>query len=414
MPHTIATRDVGNETNQSAEYKFVFQGSDKPTFADVHNATPSPNARIYENDNGNWVVEDMVWGGIDAWEYTNEFVRLAFSDPSRHEIQVNNQGWTASERFGETDTFAGGSESSKDQSDSGGEDDGKPEPAGGERESSRPASWKDVTGPIQNERPRYGNVNRRRMTADHATHYVGFGDFGTGDGSKSDPFGTLMDALNFMPYGVRHEYIMQVLPGMHDGEPGNSINTDPHRVGGIKSCQATILGDRDNPENHVLEANQWNLEYTAVPLSAKIAGMKVRGTVQSYGGAFAVEDSVIVPNGRWGNGNSYAVDTYDGTVMINQSAIRDEDGEADAVFNLTDDATIELGGNVRIDADCPLVTAGIGGGKLTIHPGAEINVSEVNTEGYEPSGIQVVDIGRQTSGLSAGNHVIRQGPNGRF
>jgi hypothetical protein len=412
MPHTIATRDVGSETDQSAEYKFVFEGSDKPEFADVHNATPSPNARIYQNNKGNWVVEDMVWGGIDAWEYTNSYIRLAFRDPSRHEIQVNDLGWTETDEFSETDTFAGGSEPSKDQSDSGGEDDGKPEPPSGERDSSLPASWRDVSGPVENERPRYGNVNRRGTTVDHTTHYVGFGDFRTGDGSKSDPFGTLMDALNFMPEQVRHEYIIQVLPGTHGGEPGNSINTDPHRVGGIKTCQATILGDRDNPENHVLEANQWNMEYIGVPLSSKIAGMKVRGTVQSYGGGFAVEDSIIVPNGRWGNNRSYAVDTYGGTVMINQSSIRD--GQADTVFNLTDDATIELGGNVKIDADCPLVSAGIGGGKLTIHPGAEINVPVLNTGGYEPSGIEVVDMGRQTSGLSPGNQVIRHGPNGRF
>ena len=403
--HDIVVNDAGG--NKPNKYKLVFSGDHKPTKTTHRGATVNSSDSVFKNNQGDWVAQGVVYGGKDGWTYSGEKLRMAFVEPGRIEIGINDNDWLPADDFNATDKFA--TDPDSDKSSGGGGGNSSPTDKGGS--SDKEASWVGRDGPIENLRERYGVVNRPRLTSDHETVYVGHGEFKTGDGSRGEPFGTVQDALNNMPEGIRHEYVMQSLPGTHDGEPGNSLNSDYHNLSGLSSSKIRLLGDRDNPQNHVHDANQMNFEFYSSALESQLEGIHFKGTVQTYEGSFSIEDSIMEPNGRWGRGNNYLLDTYGGKVIINRTEMRGNG--ADAVFNLTEGTGIYLGANVSIESDAPLCAAGIGGGQLSINPSAEIDVPCLSS-GWEPAGIQVVDTDGVTDGIETGKHVIRHGEDGLF
>jgi hypothetical protein len=102
---TIALRDESGESRN--DYKLVFSGDEKPSFADVHGATDSPNADIYQNNQNDWVIENHIWDGIDGWTYTGEKIQMVFDDTSRVDGQVNDKGWQPITDFDSAEEFGG-------------------------------------------------------------------------------------------------------------------------------------------------------------------------------------------------------------------------------------------------------------------------------------------------------------------
>jgi len=340
-------------------------------------------------------AEGAVGGGVDPYEYTG--VRDFNADnPENVRLHLKKSGSTRWEVISE----AGDSGGSDGEDETSSLDGGNDSPS-----SDGDAPWKGADGHITNTRPRYGVVNRPRSTSDHRTLYVGHGDFGTGDGTRSNPFGTVQDALNMMPERIEHDYIIQLLPGVHGGEPGNSLNTNEHTVIGLNSAKVQIRGDPNNPGNYAVEAAQINVEFYGGALETEFNGVHLIGALQNYDGSVSVQNSILEAGSRWGQGAEVAFDCYGGHIVFINSTIRAH--EAEAVFNLTENGEVQFGGNVTVDAgNTTLATTGIGGGRLSLHPSTNLNCGPL-TEGWEPGAFTVSDTGNVSNGHNEGRHAVR-------
>jgi hypothetical protein len=383
--HDIAVRDSGGDSANN--YVLVFDGDHEPTNTTKMGATSS-GGTVDKNPNGHWRVRnDAIWGGTDAWTYAGGKVRMAFDDPSRVDINVNEAGWHPATEYDATETLGSGGR---------GGSGGRSQPS-----SDGNAAWMDGSGLIRNTRPKYGLINRRATTVDHETVYVTpNGDFGEGAGTESNPFGSLQDALNYLPERVRHTYKIKLLPGHHEsGDVGSSFNAPLTSIDGINSAKVIIEGDTDNPNDHNVHANQINLQMYCTAQDFQIQGLHVHGTLQSYANSMFVDGCILEPNGRWGNGHAYALDFYGGKTALRECTIVDN-GQTDAAFNLTEMGTVMIGGYVDIDVDAPLGATGMGGGFL-VPNNAEVNANSV-TSGWEPAPFVAFDHQGALDGLDRG------------
>jgi hypothetical protein len=390
--HDIAVRDGGGDSANN--YVLVFGGDHEPENTTKMGASSS-GGTVDKNGNDNWRVRnDAVWGGTDAWTYSGGKIRMAFDDPDRVDINVNNNGWYPATDYNATETLGDGSGGG---GDSGGDDTGSSQPS-----SSGDAAWKDVSGPIQNTRPRYGLVDRRPTTVDHETVFVTpNGDFGEGAGTKSNPFGSLQDAFNYMPVQVRHTYKIKLLAGHHDSDDvGSSFNVPFTTIDGLSSAKVIIEGNTTSPSDHHVHANQINLQMDCTVQDFQIEGVHVHGTLQSYRTKVFVDGCVLEPNGRWGNGHAYAMDFYGGKAALRDCSVVDN-GNTDAAFNFTEMSTVMIGGNVNVDVDAPLGATGMGGGFL-IAKNADINADSI-TSGWEPAPFVVFDHQGVVGGMNRGD-----------
>lgn len=408
----IAIRDNA-EGQATCRYELEFKGEEKPEKTDRHGASINSADSIHKNADGNWVMSGGLNGGIDACTYDVKRLRMAFDDPSRIDIKINDKEWKESSAYDTTTTLGSGHDddgNNQDDSATGPSDGGDtPENSGGS--SDLPAAWKALQagGRLENLREDHGVVNRRPVTADHETVYIGHGEFGTGLGLEEEPFGTVQDAFNWSPRGVHHEYMMQLTPGHHDGEPGNSIHTDPHYVSGINSSRFRLVGSRDRPQDYKLEADQMNIELYGSCLESKIEGVHLHGTVQTYRGSFAIEDCIMTTNGRGTGRINCMLDSYKGTVVMIGTRIRG-DSDTDAVMNLTEGSHFIVHGNCSIDADAPLCAVGAGGGTVSIHPGAEVDVPQLTPDGWNAAGAVIRDWNGNVADTPTGGSAIVQTP----
>jgi hypothetical protein len=376
LPHNIAFRTTDGEANH---YEIVFEDT-RPQKVGAMGASIN-DEDVVEKPGEKWVATGAVGAGVDAYAYGGVRGEMRFENPEVVEVNVNDNGWVAGEKWARlvplTESTEGTAGSGDEPTDSGGG-------------SAEPAAWKEVDGPIVETSPGSGVVNRRRVTTADETVVVGHGEFGTGRGTEADPFGTLMDALNYMPERIEHMYVIQLTQGVHDNEPGDSVTTSTHQTIGHANAKPLIRGDPENPEDYVIDVSQLNIGFKGAVISTKFVGVTIRGTPQLYEGNVTFEDCIIDPGNRWGNGRNYAFDCYGGKACFLNCEIQGEN--AAAVANLVYGGEFQTLGRTTIDAgNTTLGSAGGGGGRIVLHPGTELTCGRI-TDGWEPATVVVDDV----------------------
>lgn len=394
MTHTIAIRDSGGIT--ANDYKLVFSGKDhKPSFADVHGATPSKGAGIFKNNRGQWCVDDHVWGGTDAWTYKGRKVRMAFDDPSRIEIKINDGDWQPASNFNATESFDGsspGGSSGGGGGDSSDSSSGGSSPKGGTSKDAS-GSWNPQTGGDRDLDPKHGVVDRPFVTSEDRTVTVGSGG----------RFGTIQAALNHIPRFVEHKFWIQLEQGVHGNEPGDSLNFPPSIVaaahGSIK-----IVGDADNPRDYAIDIRQGNPMFVAgTAQNVSFEGVHIRGSLQNRFGTVELDSCVVSAGQRWGKGDSVALDTYGGHAQLLDTVLESDE----AALNLVECASVSLDGGSRIDVGGPVATSGQGGGEVVFSGDTNVSCNGTLTPGnWDQSVVTFKDAHGVTDGIDNGSRAV--------
>lgn len=242
--------------------------------------------------------------------------------------------------------------------------------------------------------PTYGCVDRPLLTTNDRAVTIG----------RGEDVGTVQEFANGIPRIVEHGRLGQLAKGVHANEPGNSVNIYPS-ISLASTGKVKIVGDKRNPDEYVLDANQINiqaLDGTAQDIAFE--GVTIRGTIQNRVGNVELDHCIVSSGERWGN-DPVAIDTYDGMIQILDTHIESDH----AAFNLVEDATISLNSGCSIDADGPVCTSGQAGGLLAIGGDIDVECNGAITQGWEPAGIRVIDTHGALDGLENGPAGIRLG-----
>lgn len=241
--------------------------------------------------------------------------------------------------------------------------------------------------------PKHGIVDRDYVTSEDRSPSVGAGG----------KHGTVQEAMNQVPRNVEHAFEAQLKKGVHSTEPGDSVNVPPINVHSAHGS-VRIVGDRDNPEDYVIDARQLNFQFLAgTAQNVGLEGVTVRGTVQNRFGVLELDNVIVKAGQRWGKGDSVALDTYGGHIQCLSTRL-ESDG---AAMNFVEDASISLSGDCSVDAGGPLCTSGQGGGRLAFSGGADVSCPRLSDETWDQSIITISDPHNATDGFDAGSRTVR-------
>jgi hypothetical protein len=357
---------LGSEEGRT-NYKVYVQGEcwaydDTDEDSDQQHSAFYRSGHVYPS----YVDQIAVKGTVDAINHPGEN-----NNPT---YDIGGQRMSKQEVLDYSSGGSGGDSGSSSGGSSGGGDDVSGSFGGGER---------DLGGGTFDADPKHGIVEGRPAeTAQHRTFEIGAG----GD------FGTVQDWANSIPRAADHGHEAHLQKGVHSNEPGNSVNMPRISVASAHGS-VKIVGDRDNPEDYVIDAKQLNFSLAGGSAqNVGLEGVTIRGTVQARRGNLEIDDCRLIAGERWDKGDNVPLDTYDADVQILGTELKG-DG---AAINFVEGATVSLGSDCSVDVDGVLCTAGQKGGTLSMSNGgggADINCSALTTTGYEPALVTVEDVG---------------------
>lgn len=250
--------------------------------------------------------------------------------------------------------------------------------------------------------PKHGVVDRDYVTSKDRSPSVGSGG----------NCGTVQEAMNQVPRNVEHAFEARLKKGVHSSEPGNSVNVPPINVASAHGA-VRIVGDRDNPEDYVIDAKQLNFQFDAgTAQNVGLEGVTVRGTVQVRRGVLEIDSCRIVAGARWGKGDSVPIDTYNGHAQIIGGTVIKGDN---AAFNFVENSSISLSGDTVVGVGGPLCTSGQHGGGLSLSGTADLSCDgRLTPSGWDQSNVIIHDPHGATDGLDAGSRAIVHGEPGWF
>ena len=380
---TITIRDSGDQGKN--HYRFVVSG-DSISNSTANGASPSSGEKD-RNANNDLRINDAVYGGSDSWDYDGEIVNLGMTNPSNAEINIGN-GFEPADSFnfvyqisgGTSDSSGGDSTSSDDVSGSFDSDTGSGSTSGGGEDMS-------------NLDPKHGRVNRDPVSDDNREQTVGAG----GD------VGTVQGGINTMARVIEHKDHLQLQKGKHSSEPGDSVNIPSIQIASAHGS-LKVKGDKDNPEDYVLDLRQFNAQFLpGTAQNVAIEGITLRGTFQVRQGAVEVDSCIIEGGERWGKGDAVPIDSYGGHVQILGGTVIKSSG---AGINLVEGVSVSVGSDTTFDVDGPLFTTGQHGGEVVFNGNADISTNQLTKDGWEPAPVRVYDTHGAVDGMKEGSNAI--------
>lgn len=210
--------------------------------------------------------------------------------------------------------------------------------------------------------------------------------------------GTIQDGVNQWPLSVGHVVDLQLEPGTHSNEPGNSVNMPAIDVASAHGS-AKIVGDRDNPEDYVIDAKQLNFQLNGGSAqNVGLEGVTVKGTVQARRGSLEIDDCRLIAGDRWGKGDAgVPLDTYGPNVQVKSSYI-----EGDTAINFVEFANVSFSSGSEVNVDGPLASSGQGGGELAVSGNVDVSAPRLTDKNWDQSIVTFKDPHGATDGIAEG------------
>lgn len=218
----------------------------------------------------------------------------------------------------------------------------------------------DVAEYIHDPKETRRHTQRRPLVSSERTElYVDPDGDDDAEGSEEAPIATLGEAFARMPWIINHRFRIHINEGVNDNDGASA--TTPRSIvwSGYGDPDFHIVGDADNPENHVIEGPDWiNFSLMgAQPLRAvHVEGVQFDAKLQNYRGTLGLENCILNSSPRpW---NSSCVGGYQGQTIIHSCEIG---GAAEHVAELSQMAMVQLGGNTGSVSDSIVQSYGYGG-----------------------------------------------------
>ena len=114
---------------------------------------------------------------------------------------------------------------------------------------------------------------------------------------RSEPLGTIQDALNCDPRSIKHDCAIAVAAGTHGNEPGSALNSG--QIGVHQTADWRLRGaGRDRT---TVQVNQANFQLAAgTAQNARLESLTLEGTIQLYEGELGIRDCRLDAGKRWG------------------------------------------------------------------------------------------------------------------
>lgn len=184
-------------------------------------------------------------------------------------------------------------------------------------------------------------VRRSLVSTENLEFYIDPDGDDSNDGSESAPLATFEEAFHRLPFILQHECVIHVNEGVNSND-GQSIATPRINMSYGKSGGFKIVGDPDNPEDHVIDGPDW-MSFSlagAPPLyDTCIQGVTLNCKAQNYYGTLGLHRCVL--NSTTRPYVQSALGGYAGYSVIYESTFG---GNCEHAFGLSQGAHVQIGG----------------------------------------------------------------------